>query len=123
MVSFSPVSVVHNFHVDDDERQSKVDAYAAVMEQALANRAESELELAATRAQAAVRGHLTRLGLAARSRNPRAPAAPQPLPDACAPKNNANAAHSTHRCRPTSVSAAYMAVFAPTNLLSAAVRR
>ena len=54
MVSFSPVSVVHNFHVDDDERQSKVDAYAAVMEQALANRAESELELAATRAQAAV---------------------------------------------------------------------
>ena len=64
MVSFSPVSVVHNFHVDDDERQSKVDAYAAVMEQALANRAESELELAATRAQAAVRGHLTRLGLA-----------------------------------------------------------
>ena len=34
------------------------------MEQALANRAESELELAATRAQAAVRGHLTRLGLA-----------------------------------------------------------
>ena len=64
MVSFSPVSVVQNFHVDDDERQSKVDAYAAVMEQALANRAESELELAATRAQAAVRGHLTRLGLA-----------------------------------------------------------
>jgi len=55
MVSFSPVSVVHNF--DDDERQSKVDAYAAVMEQALTNRAESELELAATRAQAAVRGH------------------------------------------------------------------
>ena len=64
MVSFSPVSVVHNFHVDDDERQSKVDAYTAVMEQAPANRAESELELAATRAQAAVRGHLTRLGLA-----------------------------------------------------------
>ena len=57
MVSFSPVSMVHNFNVDDDERQSKVDAYAAVMEQALANRAESELELAATRAQAAVRGH------------------------------------------------------------------
>ena len=61
MVSFSPVSEVHN---DDDERQSKVDAYAAVMEQALANRAESELELAATSAQAAMRGHLTGLGLA-----------------------------------------------------------
>ena len=66
MVSFSPVSVVHNFHVDDDERGSprSMHAYAAVMEHALANRAESELELAATRAQAAVRGHLTRLGLA-----------------------------------------------------------
>ena len=53
MVSFSPVSVVHNFHVDDDERGSprSMHAYAAVMEHALANRAESELELAATRAQ------------------------------------------------------------------------
>lgn len=116
MVSFSPVSVVHNFNVDDDERQSKVDAYAAVMEQALANRAESELELAATRAQAAVRGHLTRLGLA------EAGALYTDRPCQTSGSAAVRTLHA-HRCRLTSVSAAYMAVFAPTTLLSAAVRR